>query len=388
MPAYSGPIVDVDIHNTWKRDDEIIEYLPTYWQQYARGTASDSARSTSQAGMRSPLRPPSFKFTTLIGNGGRRRETFGSDATIPGSDYELMRTQLLDFYGYHAGVLTHDLGQQGSLLNPEFAVAVCQAVNNWTIDAWLARDARLASVVVIPTANPQLAAEEIRRVGTHPQMVGVIFAGNPLGRPIGDPVYDPIYAAAADIGLNILVHSASGSERVSIAVAGGVPSKALTAVPQLEQHANHYVSSLITNGVFEKFPGLSVQITEYGLTWLPALMWRLDARYELLRRESRWVRRWPSEYIAQHIRLSTQPMIEGPDRSSLIQLLETVDGIEDMLCFSSDYPHVSADDVTYTARLLPSAWLPKVFCENACKLWSLPRPSNAAPVPETSSATA
>jgi predicted TIM-barrel fold metal-dependent hydrolase len=388
MPAYSGPIIDVDIHHAWKRDEDIIAYLPKRWQQYARGTRSDSAGSVSRAGMRSPLRPPSFSFASLIGNGGRRRDSFGPDKAVPGSDYGLMRTQLLDHYGYHRGILTHDLGQQGSLLNPDFAAAACQALNDWTIDCWLARDARLAAVVVIPNANPQLAAQEIRRVGAHSQMVGVILAGNPLGRPYGDPVYDPIYAAAAELGLNILVHSSSGSERPSIAIAGGSPAVALTAVPQLEQHATHYVSSLITNGVFEKFPGLSVQITEYGMTWLPSLLWRLDQRYELLRRESAWVRRWPSEYITEHIKLSTQPMIEGPDRSSLIQLLETVDGIEDMLCFSSDYPHVSSDDATYTARLLPKSWLPKVFCDNACKLWGFPQPANPAAVAETSPATA
>jgi predicted TIM-barrel fold metal-dependent hydrolase len=44
------------------------------------------------------------------------------------------------------------------------------------------------------------------------------------------------------------------------------------------------------------------------------------------------------------------------------------------LVFSSDYPHISFDEPTYIARLLPAAWQRKVFCENACELfgWSLP----------------
>jgi predicted TIM-barrel fold metal-dependent hydrolase len=385
MPAYTGGIIDVDIHHTWKHDDDIIAYLPKHWQDYARANTIGSARSVSRAGMRSPLRPASHSLALLVGNLGRRRDAFAPE-TIPGSDYELMRSQLLDHYGYQNAILTHDLGQQGSLPNPEFAAAVCRAFNDWTIDAWLARDQRLSSVVVMPNGNPEAAAAEILRVGSHPQMVGVLFSGNPLGRPMGDPVFDPIFAAAADMGLNILLHNASGSERAPMAAAGGTHSFALSMVPQLAQQANHYVSSLIINGVFEKYSGLSVQITEYGYTWLPSLMWRLDERYDILRRESTWVTRWPSEYIHDHIRLSTQPMVEGPEKSSLIQVLETVDGIEDMLCFSSDYPHITTDDATYAARLLPRSWLPKVFCDNACKLWGFPNPVDSAGAMEPSPA--
>jgi predicted TIM-barrel fold metal-dependent hydrolase len=43
-----------------------------------------------------------------------------------------------------------------------------------------------------------------------------------------------------------------------------------------------------------------------------------------------------------------------------------IDGIEDMLLFSTDYPHSSMDDYEYAARQLPEAWHRKVFCDNAC----------------------
>ena len=33
-----------------------------------------------------------------------------------------------------------------------------------------------------------------------------------------------------------------------------------------------------------------------------------------------------------------------------------IDGIEDILCFSSDWPHPSMDDHVYVARQLPDAW--------------------------------
>jgi predicted TIM-barrel fold metal-dependent hydrolase len=56
--------------------------------------------------------------------------------------------------------------------------------------------------------------------------------------------------------------------------------------------------------------------------------------------------------------------------------MATVDGVEDLLCFSSDYPHFSFDDPVYIARVLPERWHRKIFCENACQLygWGVPEP--------------
>jgi predicted TIM-barrel fold metal-dependent hydrolase len=52
-------------------------------------------------------------------------------------------------------------------------------------------------------------------------------------------------------------------------------------------------------------------------------------------------------------------------------LLKLIDA-EEILCFSSDYPHWDTDDVTHVAQNLPEAWRSKVFRENAMKLfgWS------------------
>ena len=118
-------------------------------------------------------------------------------------------------------------------------------------------------------------------------------------------------------------------------------------------------------------------IVEFGVAWLPGLLWRLDSEYDLLRLESPWVKRLPSEYVREHIKLSTQPIEVGADRQATARLLATYDGIEDLLCFSTDYPHGSMDAPDYIGGLLPSAWHSKVFCENACAAFGWPRASAA-----------
>lgn len=97
----------------------------------------------------------------------------------------------------------------------------------------------------------------------------------------------------------------------------------------------------------------------------------------MLRAESTHVRELPSEYFRRHIKLSTQPFELTPRKEQLIELLEAFGGMEDLLCFSSDYPHWDADDPFAVATRIPRSWLANVFYENARSILRLP-PSRPA----------
>jgi predicted TIM-barrel fold metal-dependent hydrolase len=356
MSSYDGPIIDVDIHHRPKLDSDIQPYLSPRFRHYL-----DADR---RAGL--PLRPPQQTSGATLDSGGRRADAF-PEIGPAGSDYTVLRQQLLDRYDVVRGLLTHDLGEFATHLNQYYAQDLCRAMNDWNIDTWLGQDSRLCSVVIVPSATPEQSAEEIRRIGEHPQLVGVLMSGNPLGRPLGDPLFHPIYEAAAELGLAICVHPAGGDRpNTQVTSVGGTKAVPLEFITQMSQQAMHYVSSLVVHGVFEKFPTLQWVINEYGIAWLPSLMWRLDARYAQLRRESPWVKDLPSEYIRRNVKLSTQPLEPGPRRSSLSDVLEVIDGMDRLLCFSTDYPHISMDDPTYVARLLPRSWHSRIFAENAC----------------------
>ena len=94
-------------------------------------------------------------------------------------------------------------------------------------------------------------------------------------------------------------------------------------------------------------------------------MWSLDHHFLAIRRENPLVKRPPSEYFREHIRVSSQPIEMTPERNQLIDALEAFGGVEDILVFASDYPHWDTDDPNYIARRLPEAWWPKVFYSNA-----------------------
>ena len=123
--------------------------------------------------------------------------------------------------------------------------------------------------------------------------------------------------------------------------------------------------SLIAEGVFDQFPGLRVALIEGGWTWLPSLMWRFDKEWKGLRREIPWVRRPPSEYIREHVRLTLQPLDAPPDPAQLLQVVEQL-GSDELLMFSTDYPHwhFDAPEEALPAGL-PDGLLRQLLSENA-----------------------
>jgi predicted TIM-barrel fold metal-dependent hydrolase len=365
-------IIDCDVHHTWGSEDEIRAYMSPHWREFLEASGASA-------------RPGSTNFPHLGGT-NKRLESFGPDGEPAGSHYETLREQLLDAFDIEAAVLTYDIGHEASHPNPFLSAEVARAGNDWTIDRWLTNgDDRLHGTVLIGTQLPEEAAKEIRRIGPHPRVAAVQLCANGLGLPFGHPVYHPIYAAAVDVGLPVLIHLGGETHRSTQYAAGGFPNYRLELFSLGGAPLQHYVSSLITYGVFERFPELRIMVVEAGVAWVPWLLWRLDSAFEDLRRESPWVRRLPSEYVREHMAFTTQPLELSPRRDQLIELLSTVDGMDEMLCFASDYPHWDADDPTYVTRQLPSEWKQKVLHSNAQRMLRLP-PRAPRPLTEASSA--
>ena len=176
MPKYQGAIADVDVHHRWKTDAEIAAYLPKEWQTFVAGNGRE----------RYPIYPPGSDAAPIPFD-SRRADAIPEDGSSAGSSFEMLRTQLLDPHGYYRALLVHDVGQFATHLNPYYAIALCRAVNDWNLDTWMKLDERLYSVVVAPFATPDEAVQEIRRIGAHPRISGVLLAGNPLDAQSATP---------------------------------------------------------------------------------------------------------------------------------------------------------------------------------------------------------
>jgi uncharacterized protein len=357
---YEGPRIDSDVHHNWASEADLLAYLPARWQEYL-------------AAGRHSLYPPAI-FNPAPNGITNRLDAFPETGGPPGSDLELMRRQLLDPYRITHAILSFDTGPQPAVANVELSTEFGRALNRWSIDHWLSgQDDRLYGSVIVNTQLPEAGAADIREFGRHPRMSEALLLANGLGKPFGHPVFDPIFRAAAELEMPVAIHiggdtflpSGTGSHTA----AGGLPNTRLERHSLQMQPVQHYLISLIVHGVFERYPNLPVIIKETGIAWLPWFLWELDAAEPILRAESSQVRRRPSEYVREHVRVTTQPLEEPARFEQLIELLESIGGVDDMLCFSTDYPHHDTDDPDHIARRLPPAWWDKVFYGNALRAY-------------------
>lgn len=348
-------IIDCDVHHTRRSKQELLSYLAEPWRTEV---ATYGERSIGAG--------------TLVQEGGMRWDSRPPDGSPSGSDPEFMKEQLLNKYHYAYAILTGTGHGITAIPDPDYAQAVCSAYNDHTIDRWLSADPRFKSVIWVAHQDPLLAAREIDRLGDHPDMVMVWFSST-TRISFGNRFYYPIYEAAQRKGLPIGIHPGHGGAMYAQAspTASGVARSYLEWHVGLSQIYMAHLTSLILEGVFERFPDLKFVFVEGGFAWLPHLMWRMDSHFKGLRQQAPWLTRLPSEYIADHVRLTTQPMEEPKKEEHALQIFDMIDA-ENVLMFASDYPHWDFDEPSVLPRKLSADAKRKILHDNAATLFGLP----------------
>jgi predicted TIM-barrel fold metal-dependent hydrolase len=342
-------VIDTDVHHDVRSTHDLLPYLSDHWKRYI-----------TDYGWK-PIKTVPFN---QVRKGSKYRADSFAENAPPGSDFELLKKQLLDEHNITHAILGgwfHEATVATGWF--EFAAARASAYNDYTIDKWLNKDKRLLGSITIPR-EPEAAVREIERVGSHPQMVQVMMSVGNFAW--GDPYYHPIFEAANRHGLVIGMHLSA-----DISLFGGDYLRYYVAWRSAHPQAYmNQVISLITNGVFDKFPDLKVAMIEGGFEWVPFMMNRMDAAYKGLRQETPWVKRMPSDYFRDNMRFSTQPWhdISAKHLLSIIDMM----GSEDMLMFSTDYPHWDFDAPKRTLPPKISKELQnKILYENARELYKL-----------------
>jgi uncharacterized protein len=313
------PVIDCDLHNAVPAVEALFPYLTEHWREYIRTSAFKGPVDTAY--------PP--RAATTVGPG-----VTVPDGKPPGSSLELIQQDVLDPWNVEIGILNCAYAVD-SLHNPDTAAAMSAAVNDWLIAEWLDRDARLRASIVVSPKVPQEAAREIDRVGGHPGFVQVLLPVRSEA-PYGNRRYLPIFEAAArhDLVVSLQFGGSPGNPPTG----SGWPSYYIEEYVGMAQIFQTQVLNLVVEGVFDRFPDLRVALIEGGWTWLPSLMWRIDKDWKGLRREVPWNTQVPSAYIRERIKLSLQPMDAPPDAAHLLQIIDQL-GSDDLLMFSTDYPH-------------------------------------------------
>lgn len=354
--GYDGPVIDACVHHTWRDQTELMGYFSAGWREFV----GEPGSLPGGAGAIRVVPGPGFRHPS------GDKDDSGREAM---SDPDLLRKRLLEPASVTRAVLSYDDGLLApTITDYHLAHEVCRAANDWCTDRWLSDvDDRYYGLVLAPNQIPEEAAAEVRRAGAHPRMVGVVLGGNGVGQSFGHRLYHPIYEAAADLGLPIVLHvggDAAPDARTSTAPAGNPSTFTEYSIMSTTPLMTHLVSFLL-HGVFERFPGLRLMLAGAGAAWLAPLMWRLDSNWRGLRREVPWVRKHPSEYLWEHVRLSTWPLDQAGGPEQLQAALGAFGPMEDLLCFGSGFPDWNWEDSARVAAQVPESWHAKVFRDNA-----------------------
>jgi predicted TIM-barrel fold metal-dependent hydrolase len=216
--------------------------------------------------------------------------------------------------------------------DPEMALAVLQAYNDWHIDEWCGSYAgRFIPLAIPPIWDPEAMAAEVRRVaakGCH----AVSFSENPSKLKLPSfhtDHWDPFWAACVEEGTIVCLHIGSSSSLV--VTAPDAPIDVLLALQPV--NILQAAADLLWSQVLRKFPDLKVSLSEGGIGWIPYFLERMDWTYK---RQHRWTgqdfgSRLPSDVFRDQI---VTCFIDDAAGLALRHLV----GI-DSICWEADYPH-------------------------------------------------
>lgn len=221
-------------------------------------------------------------------------------------------------------------------MNPQLAVALTRAYNNWLHDFCNYDKQILKGVGAISLHEPQEMVGELRRIASF-GWKAVFIRPNPIkGRILSDPAYEPFWAECEKLNIAVAIHEGThgrlpttGTDRFDTRFAMHACSHPMEQMMAM--------LALIEGGVLERYPKLKVGFLEAGCGWLPYWLWRMDEEYENLAWEVKDnVKMKPSEYFRRQCFISIEP-----SEPYLAQIIDFIGS--DNLIFGSDYPHIDSD---------------------------------------------
>jgi predicted TIM-barrel fold metal-dependent hydrolase len=337
--------IDCDLHPAPPAVQELLPFLDDYWREQV----------VSRHIHRMPFQLTSYPPRSPLSV----RPDWRDDGVAPAGSLDTLRRHALDPFGLRFAIC-NVLHGAFALHNDDMAAALCSAVNDWVAKELLDAEPRLRASILVPQ-SPHAASAEIERLAPDKRFVQVLLPvmGEVL---LGRRSWWPVYAAAEKHRLSIGIH------------AGGTFYHAPSGAGWPSYHVEDYVAnsgafesqlvSLLSEGVFQQFPSLTVVLLESGFTWLPTLMWRTSKTWRGVRTEIPWIDQPPAEIIRERVRVTLQP-VDAPagDTDKLARTLPHI-GCDRMLLFSTDYPHWQFDGADVLPDGLPEDVLRKLAIDN------------------------
>lgn len=291
---------------------------------------------------------------------------------IASADWQDMgkRVRFLDAEGIDYQILFPTLGLlwEGEIRDPDLAAAHCRAYNTWAFEICAGRLDRLFPAAHISLRDPALAVQEMQRIakfGGHSVMIG---SAPVHGKSFGDPDYDAIWATAQDLDLAVSIHPAGNKDYLGSAWFRHRNPGFMFISMNVIQDPRMSLSTMVYDGVFERFPMLRAATVESMGSWVGEWIERFEYRYQYMGHTSR-MKRPIREYFARNIWINADPS------EKLLPLIVQFVGDEKFFV-GSDYPHAEGfthpiDVMRNVLAPLPPISIERILGTNACAFYGL-----------------
>ena len=186
------------------------------------------------------------------------------------------------------------------------ARAVC-SFHNETLAMWSRMHPdRIVGMASVPLQFPALAAEMLQDATTRLGARGVTLGGHVNNENVTLPKFDAFWAKAAELGQLVFMHPNGAANIIQPGALGGRGGMGNIVGNPLETTV--FLSRLIFDGTFDKFPGLRV-CGAHGGGFLPSYLGRTEVGCDRPNTNCANTRR-PSEYMRQQILADTMVFSE------------------------------------------------------------------------------
>ncbi len=222
----------------------------------------------------------------------------------------------------------------GTIEDPELAFAGARAHNRFLAELCAENPDRRGGIALVPICHDvDMAVAEIERLAGAPGIRGIMIPTMwHHRRPYNDPVYDPVWAACQAANFPVHVHSGEAArdeygDNIGIYLA------------EVVWWTHRPIAHLLFSGVFERFPGLKLVVTEGAGYWAADMMWKWDQYFggghttkKMAALMQGKISKLPSDYFGTNIFIGASTMSKEEIRR------RHVIGC-DVLMWGTDYPH-------------------------------------------------
>jgi len=224
--------------------------------------------------------------------------------------------------------------------------------HNRAMSAFCGHDDRLIAAGQLSLADPIRCVAEMSE-GVRLGCGAFWIPGMPVGdKSPGHPDFDPVWRAFCDLNVPFLLHVGPNSPTKiasyenngrprpkDITGAEGGENLRVRDFMLLSIGPQQFLTALVFDGVFARFPRLRGGVIELGAGWVPEYLRTLDLSQRIFKRTDPSVEALPlkaSEYIRRAVKFTPFP---GEDAGRLIR-----EAGAELFMFSSDYPHPEGTD--------------------------------------------